>query len=439
MLAKALKTGVNPEECKFTAGFSIEEFLLPQLLHVPLQQHMGRRAKPIVKKGDIVKRGQKIGEADGFISAPVHAPAAGKVKSIDKVMLPNGVFDDAVIIDVDPEDRELAEPTWPVKAFEDFTGNDVRIVAREAGIVGLGGATFPTAVKLTPPENVKIDILLINGAECEPYLTADHRIMVEKTREILMGAELVRRAVGAERVFIGIEENKKDAIDLFDAAVRDWQNWGVVSLKSIYPQGAEKNLIKVITGREVPVGGLPFNVNVAIQNVGTVFSIYRAAIEGVPLIERVVTVSGDDGIARRGNYVIPFGVLAREVLERCETDLERIEKVLFGGPMMGIALKSYDVPVIKSTSGIVSFTRAFRQMPQPCLNCGKCVQVCTLHIAPTRVVKFIRAGKWSKARQAGLLNCMECGCCAFICPSRIPLVHWLRYGKFMFRRMEAQK
>lgn len=437
MLVKALKRGVHPAECKFTAGDPIRLFPLPEVLHVPLQQHMGRRARPLVKKGEVVKKGQKIGEADGFISAPVHAPAAGKVKAVDKVMLPNGVYDDAVVIEVDPND-EPAEPTWPMKALDELSAEDIRLIAREAGIVGLGGATFPTAVKLSPPENIKVDTLLVNGAECEPFLTADHRLMLEKTQEIIEGAELVRRAVGARRVFIGIEENKRDALEKFDLLLRGRPDWEVVSLKSIYPQGAEKNLIKVITGREVPVGGLPFNVNVAIQNVGTVYSIYRAAAEGVPLIERVVTVSGD-GVAERGNYLIRFGVMARTVLEKCGADFDRIEKVLFGGPMMGVSLKGYDVPVIKSTSGIITFTRVFREQPRPCLNCGKCVQVCTLGIAPTRVVKYIRAGKWSEAKKAGLLNCMECGCCAFICPSRIPLVQWLRYGKFMLRRMEAQK
>ncbi|SFM48723.1 electron transport complex subunit RsxC [Thermodesulforhabdus norvegica] len=438
MLVRALKKGVHPAECKFTAGDPIREFPLPELLYVPLQQHMGRRAKPLVKKGDVVKKGQKIGEADGFISAPVHAPAAGKVKALERVMLPNGVYDDAVVIEVDSGDDELAEPSWPIKPLEELSPEDIRLIAREAGIVGLGGATFPTAVKLTPPDNVKIDTLLINGAECEPFLTADHRLMFEKTREIIEGAELVRRAVGAERVFIGIEENKGDAVEKFDELLRNRAGWEVVSLKSIYPQGAEKNLIKVITGREVPVGGLPFNVNVAIQNVGTVYSLYRAAVEGVPLIERVVTVSGD-GVAERGNYIIRFGVMARRVLEKCGADFDGIEKVVFGGPMMGMSLKGYDVPVIKSTSGIITFKKAFREEARPCLNCGKCVHVCTLGIAPTRVVKYIRAGKWSEAKKAGLLNCMECGCCAFICPSRIPLVQWLRYGKFMLRKMEAQK
>ncbi len=438
MLTRALKAGVHPDECKFTAGSQIQQFECPERLYVPLQQHLGRKAKPVVKKGEIVKKGQRIGEADGFISANIHAPAGGKVKTIEKVMLPNGVFDDAIVIEVNLESGEVAEPTWPMKPLSELTPDDIRIIAREAGIVGLGGATFPTAVKLTPPDNVKIDTLIINGAECEPYLTADHRLMLERTEGIIEGAELVRRAVGAEKVFIGIEDNKKDAIQKFDELLKNKSGWEVVSLRSIYPQGAEKNLIKVVTGREVPVGGLPFNVNVAIQNVGTVYSIFRAATEGIPLVERVVTVSGD-AVSNPGNFVIPFGTPAKLVLERCGALFDEIEKVIFGGPMMGMAIKGYDVPVIKSTSGILCFKRAVREKPKACLNCGKCVEVCTLNIAPTRVVKFIRAGKLEEAKNAGLLNCMECGCCAYICPSRIPLVQWLRYGKFMLRKMEAQK
>ncbi len=438
MLTKSLDAGVHPKDCKFTAGSQVEPFPCPERLYVPLQQHLGRKAKPIVKKGEIVKKGQKIGEADGFISANIHAPAAGKIKAIDKVMLPNGVFDDAIVIDVDDNSDELAEPTWPIKPPDDLTPDEIRTIAREAGIVGLGGATFPTAVKLTPPENVNIDVLIINGAECEPYLTADHRLMLEQTEGVIAGTELVRRAVGADKVFIGIEDNKKDAIQKFDELLKDKPQWEVVSLKSIYPQGAEKNLIKVITGREVPVGGLPFNVNVAIQNVGTVYSIYRAATEGIPLIERIVTVSGD-GVSNPGNFIIPFGTLVKYVLEKCEAQFGEIEKVLFGGPMMGMAIKGYEVPVIKSTSGILCFKRVPREKPKACLNCGRCVEVCTLNIAPTRVVKYIRAGKWNEAKNAGLMNCMECGCCAYICPSRIPLVQWIRYGKFMLRKMEAQK
>jgi len=438
MIERALKGGVHPDECKLTAPSPIENFPCPERLYVPLQQHLGRKARPMVKKGDVVAKGQKIGEADGFISANIHSPVAGKVKSIDKVMLPNGVFDDAVVIDVDQESNSVAEPTWPLKPVDDLTPDDIRTIAREAGIVGLGGATFPTAVKLSPPENVKIDTLIINGAECEPYLTADHRLMLEHTDEVIRGAELVRRAVGAEKVFVGIEKNKPDAIKKFDSILKRKDGWEVVALKSVYPQGAEKNLIKVITGREVPVGGLPFSVNVAIQNVGTVYSLYRAASEGIPLIERVVTVSGD-GVKKPGNFRIPFGVMAREVLEHCEARFGEIEKVIFGGPMMGMSIKGYDVPVIKSTSGILCFVKAVRREPYGCLNCGRCVEVCTLHIAPTRIVKLVRAAKWDEVKKAGIMNCMECGCCAYVCPSKIPLVQWIRYGKFMLRKMEAQR
>ncbi len=435
MIRLRLKAGVHPEENKLSAASPTRPFPAPSMAVVPFSQHAGKPAKPLVKRGEQVKTGQKIGEAEGFISAPVHSPVTGKVKAIDTVLTASGAYLLATIIERTGDD-EWAEPTWPLKDPSQLSPEEIRQIAREAGLVGLGGAAFPTAVKLSPPQQYPIDTVILNGSECEPYLTSDHRLMVEEPEKILEGAELVRRAVNAEKVFIAIEDNKPDAIEAFEKLVRGMKGWEVVSLKTRYPQGAEKSLIKVILNREVPVGGLPFHVGVLVQNVGTAYSLYRAASEGKPLIERVVTVTGD-AVKEPSNFWVRIGTSAKALLEACGTDMDSVEKVIFGGPMMGVAVKSTDVPVVKATSGILALKARPRLKEYPCLYCGRCVEVCPLGITPTRLVKYIKAGKYEEAKKFGLFNCMECGCCSYVCPSNIPLVHWIRIGKFTVRKREA--
>lgn len=435
MIRLRMKSGVHPQENKITAQKKITEFPAPKLVYIPFSQHTGKPAKPLIKRGDQVKTGQKIAEAEGFISAPVHSSVTGKVKAIDTMLVASGNYVLGAIIETSGED-EMAEPTWPMKDLSTLTPEEIRQIAREAGIVGLGGAAFPTAVKLSPPPEYPIDTLILNGSECEPYLTSDHRLMVEHPEEILKGAELIQRAVNAKKVFIAVEDNKSDAIEAFEKLVNGRKDWEVVSLKTRYPQGAEKTLIKVILNREVPVGGLPFHVGVLVQNVGTAYTLYKAAIEGTPLIKRVVTITGD-GVKEGGNFFVRIGTLAKELLQHCGADLEEIKKLIFGGPMMGVAVKSFEVPVVKATSGILALKEVPRLKEYPCLYCGKCVEVCPLGITPTRLVKYIKAAKYEEAKKFGLYNCMECGCCAYVCPSNIPLVHWIRYGKFIVRKREA--
>lgn len=436
MLKLRMKRGVHPPEEKISASKAIKEFPVPKQVIIPFSQHTGKPATPLVKKRQEVKTGEKIGESAGFISAPIHSSVTGKIKGLETVLLPNGNSTLAAIIEVTGEDK-FAEPTWPMKDISELTPEEVRQIAREAGIVGLGGAVFPTSVKISPPKEYPIDSVIVNGSECEPYLTSDHRLMVEHAEEIFHAAELLRNTVGASRGYIAIEDNKPDAIEAFEKVVNGVEGWEVVSLKTRYPQGAEKSLIKVILNREVPMGGLPFHVGALVQNVGTLFALYEAATKGIPLIKRVVTVTGD-GVSEPSNFMVRIGTSAREVLEAAGADLENAEKVIFGGPMMGISVKSVDIPVIKSTSGILVMRSARKPKVYPCLYCGRCVVACPLHITPTRLVKYIEAGMWDQAKEFGLFNCMECGCCSYVCPSNIPLVHWIKYGKFMVRSMEAK-
>ena len=436
MIELRMRRGVHPPEGKLSASSPIQEFPLPKQVVIPFSQHAGKPATPLVKKRQKVKTGEKIGEASGFISAPVHSSVTGTIKALETVLLPNGSSALAAIISVEGED-DWAEPTWPVKELSELTPDDLRKITREAGIVGLGGAVFPTSVKISPPKEYPIDSVIVNGAECEPYLTSDHRLMLEHTEEIFQAAQLLKMTVGAKRGYIAIEDNKRDAAEAFEKLAKGMPDWEVVLLKTRYPQGAEKSLIKVILGREVPVGGLPFHVGALVQNVGTLYAIYEAAAKGIPLIKRVVTVTGE-GVEKPSNFMTRIGTSAKELLTAAGAPLDEAAKIIFGGPMMGMAVKSPDIPVLKSTSGLLVLTSAKKRKVFPCLYCGKCVYACPLKITTTRLVKYIQAGMWDQAKAFGLFNCMECGVCSYVCPANIPLVHWIRYGKFMVRMMEAK-
>ncbi len=438
MIQLRMRRGVHPPEGKLSAGKPIEEFPVPKQVVIPLSQHAGKPATPLVKKRQKVKTGEKIGEASGFISAPVHSSVTGTVKTLETVLLPNGSSALAAIIAVDEGEEEWAEPTWPMKDLSALTPEDLRTITREAGIVGLGGAVFPTSVKISPPKEYPIDSVIVNGAECEPYLTSDHRLMLEHTQEIFQAAQLLKMTVGAKRGYIAIEDNKRDAAEAFENLVKGVGDWEVVLLKTRYPQGAEKSLIKVILGREVPMGGLPFHVGALVQNVGTLYAIYEAAARGIPLIRRVVTVTGE-GVKNPSNFLTRIGTSAAELLQAAGADLEAARKIVFGGPMMGMAVKAPEIPVLKSTSGILVLSSVKKKKVFPCLYCGKCVYACPLGITTTRLVKYIQAGMWDQAKAFGLFNCMECGVCSYVCPANIPLVHWIRYGKFMVRMMEAKQ
>lgn len=431
------KGGVHPEYNKISKNVPIETLPLPKELYVPVLQHLGRPAKIVVKRGEVVKRGQLIAEADGFISANIHAPTSGKVKKIWPLLHPvTGTNIDTIVIEPDGEDA-WAEGIEEDKNYKDVSPSEIVKRVRDAGIVGLGGATFPTHVKLSPPPDKSIDTVIINGAECEPYLTADDRIMQERAGDIKEGAFLIKKAVSAKKVIIAIEDNKPEAIAKIEEAIRG-ETWiDIAVTKTKYPEGGEKQLIWAILKREVPSGGLPMDVGALVQNVGTAVAIYEAVRYRKPLIERVLTLSGDIP-KKRGNYLLRIGMLFKDVIELSGGVLEEPHRVIMGGPMMGIAQHSLGVPVIKGTSGILLFSKKntdYRE-PYPCIRCARCVDVCPMNLMPLYFVDLIKAKRFEDAKRIGLLDCIECGSCAYICPSHIRHVQLIKYGKQELRRLK---
>lgn len=427
MKRKTFPHGIHPPEYKSpTEAKVIEVMPPPEKVSIPLLQHFGSPAKPLVKKGEEVLLGQKIGESTALFSANIHASVSGKVLSVDGVQHPLGRPVPAVTVANDGEDRPVPEIQGSADPFS-LEPETICQVVREAGIVGLGGAAFPTAVKITPPKDKPIDSVIINGCECEPVLTADYRIMLEYTKDILKGAELVRKAVGAERTIIGIEDNKMDAMRAF-LEVIDNDSAEIVLLKTKYPQGAEKNLIYALLGREVPRGGLPFDVGVVVQNVGTTKAIWDAASSGKPLYERVLTVAGE-GVREPKNLMVRIGTPFQNVLDFCGGIDDNTNVLIMGGPMMGLSQWSLDVPVVKGTSGILAWTAAVPPMEYSCIRCSRCVDHCPMQLVPTQLMKYVKYEFLSGAEDWGILDCVECGSCQYICPAAIPLVHWIRLGK----------
>ncbi len=413
------------------------EFLPPpEKVFIPLHQHFGAPAEPLVKKGDEVFFGQKIGEAKTLFSASVHASVSGKVVSVDGYNHPLGKPVLSVGLANDGEDRmapEMLETDDPLS----LTPDQIRKKVREAGIVGLGGAAFPTAVKITPPKDKPIDTIIINGCECEPFLTADYRLMQEYPDDILRGAELVKKATGATRILVGIEDNKKEAFDLLRQKVAS-SLIEVVLTKTKYPQGAEKNLIYALLQREVPRGGLPFDVGVVVQNVGTTKAIWDAVKKGKPLVERALTVSGN-GIKEPKNLLVRIGTPFQAAIDFCGGLKEAVNTVIAGGPLMGLAQWALDTPVIKGTSGILVWSSPKPAAEFPCIRCARCIEHCPMGLAPTQLMKYVKYAQLSEAEKWGVLDCVECGCCQYSCPAKIPLVHWIRLGKNQVMSLKRKK
>jgi electron transport complex protein RnfC len=425
--AGLFKGGVHPSYRKdATAGSAVRKLPPPPMAVIPLQQHIGAPCKAHVKAGDEVRVGTKVGEAEAFVAAPVHATISGKVKSVGPQPHPSGVPVPAVVIEGDGSD------TWEEKTPRDpdtLSADELKALVRDGGIVGLGGATFPTHVKLSPPAEKPIDTLLINGAECEPYLTADHRLMVEQPGEVLKGSSILAKILGVSRIIIGVEGNKPDAIEALKAAAG--ADHEIVTLPVKYPQGAEKQLIKAILNREVPPPpGLPMDVGVVVQNVGTCLAVKEAVCDGQPLVERVVTVSGG-GIASPANVRVRLGTPFSALAEACGGMKEDVVRLLMGGPMMGIAQHSLDPPVIKGTSGLL-FLRRGEMALRPegsCIRCGRCVRACPMVLSPQTIVLYGKNKLFDQAERWRALDCIECGCCSWSCPSSIPLVHYIRFAK----------
>jgi electron transport complex protein RnfC len=398
---------------------------------IPLRQSLGAPAEPCVKVGDEVEVGQKIGEAAGFVSVPVHASISGKVAAVARFPHPVGGEQPAIVIEGDGEDawHESVEARANTDAL---SGDEIKAIVREAGIVGLGGAAFPTHVKLAPPESKPIDTAILNGAECEPWLTADHRLMLERAGDILAGFKLIMRALGCERGYVGIEANKPDAVQAMKAALPEGAGIDVIALEVKYPQGAEKQLIDAILRRRVPAGGLPMDVGVVVQNVGTSLAVHEAVSLGRPLTRRVVTLTGTP-VSRPGNFLARIGTLVSAILDEAGGCGSDVAKVISGGPMMGIAQFTLDVPVIKGMSGMLFLgpDEIDVHPPDPCLRCARCVAACPMKLLPTTIEKFVEAEQFDNAVDVGVLDCIECGSCAYVCPSRRRLVHNFKYGKYI--------
>jgi len=431
MLKTFSKGGVHPPENKLSAGYPIEELKLPESVFIPLAQHIGSPAAPVVKRGDAVKTGQLIAKSSGFVSANIHSSVSGKVKKVDLSLDSSGYLKQGIFIDVDGDDWiEEIDRSKDLITDISLDGETIIKKIQEAGIVGLGGATFPTHVKLVPPKGMKADVLLINGVECEPYLTSDHRLMLEKADEILTGARLMMKALKVEKAVVGIENNKPDAIELFTEKTKEFSDISIVALKVKYPQGGEKQLIKAVTGREVPSGALPVAVGALVSNVGTVFAVYEAVQKNKPLFERIITVTGK-ALADPANYKVRIGTPTSLLIEAAGGLPADTGKVISGGPMMGVALQSIDVPVTKGTSGILLMREqeSKREEAANCIRCSRCVDVCPMSLEPYYLKLVSEKQLFDKADENRILDCIECGSCSFNCPSNIPLLDYIRFGK----------
>jgi len=425
------KGGVHPAESKLTADKPIEKAGLPKQVTIPIAQHIGAPSKPVVKKKDQVKVGDVIAESEGFVSANIHSSVSGTVAKIDNVLDPSGFRKPCVIINVEADEWNENIDTTPdlIKEFS-LSAQEIRDKVSEAGIVGLGGATFPSHVKLSVPEGKNVDTLIINGVECEPYLTSDHRVMLERAEEMLIGIQLLKNALGVNRVLIGIENNKPDALKHIQNLVKDNEDIEVYPLKVKYPQGGEKQLIKALINREVPSGGLPLDVGVVVHNVGTSLAVYEAVQKNKPLVERVITVTGKS-LKKPSNFMVRIGTPVKDVIEAAGGLPEDTGKVVNGGPMMGKALNSLDVPVVKGTSGILVIPEkeAKRDKEQNCIRCAKCVSACPMGLEPFLLKQLAQLERFEDLEKNDIMDCMECGSCAFECPANLPLLDYIRYGK----------
>ncbi|MFR0076619.1 MAG: electron transport complex subunit RsxC [Blautia sp.] len=424
--------GVHPSERKeLSEHIALERFPDPQTVVIPLSQHAGAPANPVVQVGDTVKVGQKIGEAAAFISSPVHSSVSGTVVAIESRPHPTRGESMSVVIQSDGKNT-LHESVTPNKSLDSLTPDEIVDIVREAGIVGMGGAGFPTAVKLKPPK--PIDTILLNGCECEPLLTADHRVLLEYADDVILGLQAIIKTVDAEKGIIVIEDNKQDAIQLLQEKTAPYSNIEVVVAKTKYPQGAEKMLIKRVMGKQVPRGGLPADVGVVVSNISTTKAIADAIVKGIPLVERVVTVTGEK-IKRPGNYIVKIGTSVNELLDYCGGIVGDDVTVKAGGPMMGFNLANTDVPIIKGSNGIIAIDTDHTKEVS-CIKCGRCVDVCPMELSPLYYAKYADEQNWQGMLDMNVRDCIECRCCEYICSSKIPLVTKIKAGKKAIMEMK---
>ena len=424
--------GVHPTERKErTEHLALKSFPDPAEVVIPLSMHAGAPANPVVQVGDTVKVGQKIGEPAAFISAPVHSSVSGTVTAIEERGHATRGTCLSVVIKSDGKNT-LDESVKPHKSLEELTPDEIVEIVKEAGIVGMGGAGFPTSVKLKPAKPV--DTILLNGCECEPLLTADHRVLLEFADDVIYGLKAILKAVGAEKGVIVIEDNKPDAIELMKEKTAALENIEVVVAKTKYPQGAEKMLIKRVTGRKVPSGGLPADVGCVVSNISTTKAISDAIQKGLPLIERVVTVTGEH-VKNPGNFIVKIGTNTGDLLNYCDAELGEDITVKAGGPMMGFVLSDVNVPIMKGSNGIIAVDTD-HTVEQPCIKCGRCMDVCPMELSPLYFAKYADEENWQGMKEKNVMDCVECRCCEYICSSKIPLVTKIKAGKAVVRGMK---
>ncbi len=432
-MAKTFRIGgIHPCANKLSSGTPIVALPLPESVQIPISQHIGAPAVPVVKRGDAVKVGTLIAKSAGFVSANIHASISGKVHKIEEVVDASGYKKTVITIKSDGEDvwEEGIDRSETLEKEVKLAAEDIVSRINECGIVGMGGATFPTNVKLTPPKGMTPEVIIVNGVECEPYLTADHRLMLEKGEQILIGATALMKATGVGRVVIAIEENKPDAIQHLSELAQEYSGIEVQPLKVKYPQGGEKQLIDAVLHRQVKSGQLPISVGAIVQNIGTVYAIYEAVQKNKPLIERVVTVTGKH-LAQPANYLVRLGTSASELIEMSGGVPEGTAKIISGGPMMGKALVEEGVPVTKGTSGILFLDEkeTKRKPMRNCIRCAKCVNVCPMGLNPAFLMRDTVFKDWETLEKNHIMDCIECGSCSYTCPANRPLLDRIRQGK----------
>lgn len=433
--------GVHPPENKLSADKPIADLPLPAQVIIPISQHIGAPSVPEVEKGQTVRAGQLIAAAKGYVSANIHSSVSGKVSKIDLILDSSGYKQTCVVIDVEGDEwLESIDRDEKLISNISLSGEEIVKKCLESGIVGLGGATFPSHVKMSIPHGKKCEVLIINGVECEPYLTSDHRIMLEKTGEIIVGVRLLMKALGVQKAMIGIENNKPDAIALLTEKCKDQNGITVHPLEVKYPQGGEKQLIKALINREVPSGGLPIDVGTVVHNVGTAFAVYEAVQKNKPLFERVVTITGKS-ITSPGNYRVRIGTPVSHLIEAAGGVPETTGKIVNGGPMMGKALNTPDVPVVKGTSGIILFEEQESKRPSsgPCIRCSRCITACAMGLEPYLLMVLAERSLFEKAEAEKITDCMECGSCSYVCPAGRPLLDYIRFGKAKVMKMMRER
>ena len=427
--------GVHPEENKLSSESVTQVAKLPAQAIFPLSQHIGAPAKPVVSKGDKVKVGSLLAEAGGFVSAPIYSSVSGTVVKIDEAVDATGYRKPVIIVKVEGDEWEecidRSDKLETLAGHPELTSEEIVERVKKAGVTGMGGAGFPTYVKLCPPPTAKAECVILNGVECEPYITSDYRLMMEHADEILVGLDLLMKAVKVDKGYVGIEENKPKAIELFEEKTKDKPNIEIVPLKKKYPQGGEKQLVDAVIRRQVPAPpAIPVNVGAIVQNVGTAFAVYQAVMKNKPLFERYTTVTGKK-LARPGNFLVRMGTPMIDLINECGGMPEGDNKLLAGGPMMGKALTSVEVPVCKGTNSvtILSGDDAKRKPVQPCVRCAKCVSACPMGLEPYLLATASALHDWEKVEAAGVTSCIECGSCQFTCPAHRPMLDNIRLGK----------